>query len=51
MTSKQRRDALAVLATWPAATIRKSHNNPSPGMPASMIRLHRLAMRRMGAAL
>lgn len=48
MTSKQRRDALAVLSSWPVATIRKSHNNPSPGMPASMIRLHRLALRRIG---
>ena len=51
MTSKQRRDALAVLATWPAATIRKSRNNPSPGMPESMIRLHRLALSRIGETI
>lgn len=51
MTSKQRREALVVLASWPVATIRKSHNNPSPGMSAGMVRLHRLALRRKGATL
>jgi hypothetical protein len=49
MTSKDRRACLAVLMTWPPQLIQASHDNPTRFMSASNLRLHRLALRRMGA--
>lgn len=50
MTSKDRRACLACLMTWPPQLIQSSHDNPTRFMGASNLRLHRLALRRMGAA-
>lgn len=50
MINKQRRAMLAHLAQQSPAWIQASHDNPSPYMTAGDLRLHRLALRRMGAA-
>lgn len=50
MTSKDRRTCLAILMTWPPQLIQASHDNPTRFMSAGVLRLHRLALRRMGAA-
>lgn len=50
MTSKDRRACLACLMAWPPQLIQASHDNPTRFMSASNLRLHRLALRRMGAA-
>ena len=48
MTSKQRRAMLDALAQQSAAWIRASHDNPNAYMTPACLRLHRLALHRMG---
>lgn len=47
--AKKRAAYLAALAQQSAAWIRASHDNPNAYMTPACLRLHRLALRRMGA--
>lgn len=49
MNAKQKREALAILLTWRPETIRHSLENPTPYMGRTMLNLHRIALRRLGA--
>lgn len=49
MTAKQKREALAILLTWHPVIIRHSLENPTPYMGRTMLNLHRIALRRLGA--